>query len=238
LKYWSQLETRTQQVTNILKLAAEERCGYGRTIESAVISRSERKLRDKRKKALSAIEEIMDRGGAKEDTSPNELIYKGIASLLSERAELRNMWSKRELDPVFSRMEVKCRPISFPVVYNCCDGNAGSRNNIKVVDDEIGRSPFLDGSPEFLSKLAKDMEQWGDCYMSKDPLSWPASECMPSGYGTTVSETRVLAATAQESHPGGRDNQNITGQAGCEPVRKSSKRKKHQKILPNKKKRF
>jgi len=196
LKYWSQLETRTQQVTNILKLAAEERCGYGRTAEHAVISRSVRKLRDKRKKALSAIEDIMDRGGTKEDTSPNELIYKGIASLLSERAALRNMWSKRELDPVFSRMEVKCRPISFPVVYNCCDGNAASKNNIKVVDDEIGRSPFLDGSPEFLSKLAKDMEQWGDCFRSKDLLNWPTSECMTSASGTTVNEKRVAQSVS------------------------------------------
>ena len=44
------------------------------TIESTVVTRSEKKLRDEREKTLSAFEEIMDRGSTKEDTSPNEQI--------------------------------------------------------------------------------------------------------------------------------------------------------------------
>ena len=73
---------------DILKLAAEERCGIGsaKSARSDVPSRAERKMREKRKKAARAIEEILNRGDSSEDAYDH--LYTPMANLLEERGNM------------------------------------------------------------------------------------------------------------------------------------------------------
>jgi len=158
------------QVVNLLKLAAEERCDYSCSIEASS-SRRERKLKEKRNKALATVEDILGRGIDGSD-SPKQLLYDSMASLISERAALREMWSDRENDSVFKRMDAGCQPIPFPVIFNC-NGNATNDAN------DVGQSP-LGGSPEFLKNLAEDIKVWGDCYESKDRSKLPSNDSLVS----------------------------------------------------------
>ena len=163
LKYWSQLETRTKQVVDLLRLAAEERCGVGSASSNlAAPSRAERKVREKRKKAATAITDIMDRN---DDSSQNacNALYEEMANLLEERAKMRSLWAERAKDKVFKRMDFEYRPLPAPFVF---EASAGSN------EEDVGQSPLV-GSPEGLQQLAENLRQWGKAYLSNNASDLP-----------------------------------------------------------------
>lgn len=132
-KYWEKLEARTYQILLLLKNACLERCG---------------ETNERSKEALATIEQL--RG----HRNPREAIYDSLASLLSDRAKSRDLWAKRERDPIFKRLAPDCHPILFPVAYG------GKRS----VDTEMATSVMRDGTPPYLSELASNVKAWGFAY--------------------------------------------------------------------------
>jgi len=173
LKYWSQLESRTFQVLQMLKYAAEARC---HAKLSYTQNKMERKLVNKRQKALVAMENILFRNG---DIDVSK-IYDEIAVLIDDRAAKREQWRAREEDPVFDRMPQSCRPLTLPLKYGT--------SQISSVDN-LGVSP-LEGSPVYLRKLVDHLKSWNAAFISKDSSKLPredfsqASNCPQDGYDT------------------------------------------------------
>ena len=142
LKHWSQLEERTKQSIDYLRLAAECQCGMNDHDSS---SPPDRKLREKRKKALGNLEELMSRG------TENVEIYESLADLLKERARIRDLWGKREKDHAFTKMDPESRPLQVPLLFesSCC---------------EAGHSPLAADA----DIIATDLEAFGRAFVSKD----------------------------------------------------------------------
>ena len=102
LNYWGQLEKRTKQVLDLLTNAAFARCGEHDKNKSSngdgePPSKAERKQREKQKKALATVEDLIRRtaGGSTID-DPTEILYQPICMLLEERAKMRSLWTQRE----------------------------------------------------------------------------------------------------------------------------------------------
>ena len=164
LKYWSLLETRTKQIVDLLRLAAEERCGVGASDgNSGTPSRADRKLREKRKKAGAAISDIMGRSDSSQDAC--DALYEAMAELLEERAKMRSLWAERAKDKVFKRMDLEYKPLPAPFVFEASDEG-------KTNEDEVGRSPLV-GTPEGLIDLAANLRLWGKAYRSKSAADLP-----------------------------------------------------------------
>ena len=162
LKYWSMLEARTKQIIDLLRLAAEERCGVGASDDSSCTpSRSERKLREKRKKAEKAIVDIMGRNASSFQDACDAL-YEPMAELLEERAKMRTLWAERAKDKVFKRMDLEYKPLPAPFVFE--ESNEGKAN-----EEEVGRSPLA----EDLVDLATNLRLWGKAYRSKNAADLP-----------------------------------------------------------------
>lgn len=142
LKYWSQLEERTKQSIDILQLAAECRCGMNDQDPS---SRPDRKRREKRKKALGTLNELMSRG------TENVEVYESLADLLKERARMRDLWAKREKDHTFTKMDLESRPLHVPLRFQSpCS--------------EIGHSPLVAD----VDMIATDLASFGRAFASQD----------------------------------------------------------------------
>ena len=110
LSYWSQLEKRTKQMIDLLQFAAEGRCKVGES-EQVPTSKKERKARDRRKKALGSVDDLLQRASNDEDKNALKSIYEPLADLMAQRAEMRELWAKREKDHVFHEMAEECRPL-------------------------------------------------------------------------------------------------------------------------------
>ena len=170
LRYWSQLEGRTKQVIDFLRAAAEERCSRGnnshQATSAATTSRVERKAKERRRKALTSMEELLQRTNT--NTSEVTLnIYGPIADLLEERAEMRKLWSKREGDHVFRELPNDQRPMELPIIF--CS-TLDSKDEGACVK---GISP-LDGSLESLTTLATSLRAFGRAYMTQNLKDLPA----------------------------------------------------------------
>lgn len=113
-RYWESLESRTRQVLLMLQHAAEERCGCfcsSISVGTADTSRSDKKLKEKRKKALAAVHEIAG------DVVHRKQLYTSMAGLLRDRSKIRSLWKQRERDPAFLKVPDSARPLPFPVAY-------------------------------------------------------------------------------------------------------------------------
>jgi alpha-ketoglutarate-dependent dioxygenase FTO len=149
-EYWEKLEARTRQVLLILKHASEERCGHS-SIQG--------------KESLATVDQV------KGDRSPKEGIYNSLALLLSERAKSRDLWAKRERDPVFKRLSPDCHPIPFPVSYG----------SLETSGNAMATSPMPDGSSAFLTQLASNIKAWGAAFESGSAKSLPTKVLLESG---------------------------------------------------------
>jgi mRNA N6-methyladenine demethylase len=154
LSYWSLLEDRTKQTIDWLKLAVEAQCGVDAFIDSQLLSRMERKLHDKRKKALKGLSDLMDRKLG--EASIRLEVYESLASLLEERATMREMWLKRERDGVFHDVPFDDRPMPLPVEFNC---HEIQKNKGK------GQSR-MPGSFSDLRDIASQLRHWGRAFES------------------------------------------------------------------------
>ena len=151
--YWSRLEQRTKQVYDLLRYAAQERCRLqqdGGRKESSL----KRKERDKLKKSLAAIEDLLSRGKKDSEVRMNDAlntIYIPMSELIEERAKMRMLWDQRENDWVFKSMNLEYKPIKVPFQFNavCPAANGSKRDSLK----EVGESP-LDGSSEGLKRMS------------------------------------------------------------------------------------
>ena len=105
LNYWGQLEKQTKQVLDLLTNAAFAQCGEheNNKTNGDPPSKEELKQREKQKKALATVEDLIRRtaGGSNID-DPTEILYQPICVLLEERAKMRSLWTQREMK-VFSR---------------------------------------------------------------------------------------------------------------------------------------
>jgi alpha-ketoglutarate-dependent dioxygenase FTO len=161
LKYWSQLESRTKQIFDLLKFAAEERCGIDASgSDLAGPNRAKRKLREKRRKAGTAVSEIL---GRNDDTC--DALYETMADLLEERAKMRSLWAERAKDKVFKRMDFEYKPLSAPFLFEVSDEG-------KTNEEDVGRSPLV-GSPQGLQRLAANLRYLGKAYRSKKAADLP-----------------------------------------------------------------
>ena len=167
LSYWSQLESRTKQVVDFLRAAAEGRCGLGGPGLDQASSKAGRKERERRKKALATLEDILDRCKSVDEKDALKSVYKPLAELLEQRAEMRGHWAKREKDHVFHEVEQECRPMLIPIHY---ERPANEKRSL-----ECGSSP-LPGSEVGLKKIAASLRALGKAYNSKNSRDLPASE--------------------------------------------------------------
>ena len=106
LQYWSRLEVRTKQVIDLLQGAAEAvilaKNNNNNNNSKEIPSRVERKKRERMKKSEGIVKDLLNRSTDENDAST--LLYEPYAQLLEERAMIRQLWQKRELDVVFQRM--------------------------------------------------------------------------------------------------------------------------------------
>jgi hypothetical protein len=212
--HWSSLETRTHQIVQFLQHAAEGRCLNSANINNVSSSMNpsvnesdvnnilgdvatpattkiERKLRSKRKKAVVSMFELQQRENIVNNKSVSNdasgMLYETFASMLEERATMRELWAKREIEPVFKKIDMQFRPIPLPIMFNCTgiqnddnDEKSESRhNNIKNIPSEpqqhqiIGVSP-MPGTPNDLRKLATTIRVWGIAFQTGNPKDLPS----------------------------------------------------------------
>ena len=174
LKYWSRLEHRTKQVIDILHYAAKERCRTREGGEQNNINLPlKRKERDKQKKSLATIEDILSRGGKDDNNSvivksdALNSIYIPMSMLLEERSNMRMLWDQRQNDRVFKSMPSEYKPIIVPFQFNVIGpaNNTSSKNN--TLQDIHGESP-LSGSYQDLKRTSEDLKQFGVAFMSQE----------------------------------------------------------------------
>jgi FTO catalytic domain/FTO C-terminal domain len=180
-KYWSQLETRTFQTIQFLKHAAEGACSDAPPLDrpiddcatdvvSSTITKSERKMREKRRKAYATMKELTERENPSQNTSGGAgcLMYESMASLLEERATMRELWSQREIEPAFQKMDLQYRPLPLPTQFN----------EFKRTDSTHGVSP-LPGAPVELRQLAVTIRACGTAFLSGIRADLPSDIPMP-----------------------------------------------------------
>lgn len=172
LSIWSRLEHRTEQTIELLRVAAEGKCGVGMNTEKDVDkpTKAERKARDRRKKSLATIRELVSRINAtpEEDgaTAFTEL-YQPMAELLEERAEMRSKWEKREKDHVFHELPIDYRPMEVPFRFE-----RTTINEKNITNEYVGTSP-LPKCPDKLKEIAGQLLQLGRAYRSGDAKQLP-----------------------------------------------------------------
>mmetsp|Transcript_3807 Transcript_3807/g.9991 ORF Transcript_3807/g.9991 Transcript_3807/m.9991 type:complete len:917 (+) Transcript_3807:110-2860(+) len=214
LSIWSQLEFRTKQTIDLLRAAAEERCGTDMSVnndseKTNVVDRrptkAERKARDRRKKSLEKIQELISRIGSNGDKfqystmkenadgeiAYNEL-YQPFAKLLDERAEMRELWARREKDHVFHDLTPDCRPIEVPFKWEL--SQPGDESNIPGLKS-FGESP-LPQSPGKLKAISRQLLQCGQAFREGEVSLLPP-------VWTTVkpeSEQRTDEESTEHSH--------------------------------------
>ena len=172
MQYWSRLEVRTKQVIDLLQGAAEAvilaKNNNNNNNSKEIPSRVERKKRERMKKSEGIVKDLLNRSTDENDAST--LLYEPYAQLLEERAMIRQLWQKRELDVVFQRMNQDCRPIPIPFQYQCSSTN----NNDNI---EVGVSPLV-GTPEGLKQIATQLRQYGQSFQTGKPIMDSTSELL------------------------------------------------------------
>mmetsp|Transcript_16117 Transcript_16117/g.44607 ORF Transcript_16117/g.44607 Transcript_16117/m.44607 type:complete len:924 (-) Transcript_16117:1257-4028(-) len=168
LSIWSQLEVRTKQTMDLLRAAAEGKCGLNETVRDGKSgktnvetkpTKAERKARDRGKKALGIIQEIVSRINIPEDSTREEL-FEPFAKLLEDRAKMRELWRKRERDHVFHEMPPDCRPMEVPFRFEV---ESAVSDSSSTLHNGVGKSP-LPESPVKLKEMARDVLQCGEAY--------------------------------------------------------------------------
>lgn len=144
---------------DLLSNAAIARCEKGeRSDNEEMLSRADRKKRDKRKKALTAILQLIKRGSDVEtETDVLKTIYEPISEQLELRAAMRLQWHARENDRVFRSMSADYKPIPPPFYFDA--------NTPESKTDEAGISPLV-GTPDGLMRLGSMLRKYGNAFVS------------------------------------------------------------------------
>jgi hypothetical protein len=184
LRFWSQLEGRTHQTIELLKAAAEQRCGFDvtDTVSDSKPSKAVRKARERRKKALTTLEDLLARSNTSEEKDVLHSFFEPLCELLEQRSVMREQWSKREHDHAFRELGLECRPMTVPLRFN--------EDNSTKQADECGLSP-MKGSPAELKQIIEDLRDYGKAFQSKKLHD------LPSTATTNVNSSK---ATEQMEH--------------------------------------
>jgi hypothetical protein len=168
LRFWSQLEKRTHQTMELLKAAAEQRCGFdvADTVSDSKPSKAVRKARERRKKALATVEDLLARSNTSEEKDVLHSIFEPLCELLEQRSVMREQWSKREHDHAFRELGPECRPLNVPLRFNADDSTKQA--------DECGSSP-MKGSPAELKQIIEDLRDYGKAFQSKKLQDLPST---------------------------------------------------------------
>jgi FTO catalytic domain/FTO C-terminal domain len=183
LSYWRQLETRTKSVVDLLKQAARGACNSNTNINN-LASRQERKYYDKCKKAVSTLQDIVQREDhqqlaeqqgdaasvAAAATAAESSVYEPLVGLFLERARMRENWIRREKDHVFYELEPCHRPLPVPFLF--------ADDEFSVTKEEEGGGGGGDPScdvpavasplPQGLRPVCEDLRACGRAWVSKD----------------------------------------------------------------------
>jgi hypothetical protein len=195
LKYWSQLEHRTQQTCELLQMAAQAKCHstMPSPSSSSTPTKAERKARDKQKKALVAVESLLERSTTGAEDAD---FFESLADLLEERAKVRELWTKREKDHVFTELAVELRPMPLPFQFSDTDQPIPGRGVI---------SP-LPGNPATLRDWATSLRQFGKSFHSG------LSQDLPN----TTFSTKAIGS-GDQSHNDDPHSKSITWKGWSEP---------------------
>ena len=172
LKYWSQLEQRTNQTFELLQYAAQGKCSASTIPEpphTSPPSKAERKLREKQRKALTAIQGLVERMGDAVEASD---FYEVVAEQLEKRARLRELWTKREKDHVFTELSEEMRPIPVPCKFS---DNVGEESSSAFTVTSL-----LPGSPSTLREMATSLRACGKAFLSGKSEDLPAVSSPPT----------------------------------------------------------
>jgi len=152
------LECRTKQVLDLLRYAAEEQCGISSSKEEP--TRQERKVQLKRKKALVAVTQLLNR--QQSSTSAMDTLYQPMAELLQERAVMRMKWKHREHDTVFSTLPQTYQPLLVPFVFSAASNTVGTSS-----------------IPEELNTESRTLLQLGKAFTSRSKYNLPNNDEKP-----------------------------------------------------------
>lgn len=176
LRYWTLLENRTKQVLDLLRYAAEERCDLSNN-DNCNKQRAERKVKQRRKKALASVEEILERSRNNNAKKNNEdvvkLCYDPIIELLEERATMRLLWNKRENDHLYKIMpkDSDYRPLDVPFQFQGRISLSNQSQQVTTVKEKA-ISP-LDGTTEGLQQIIHDMKCFAKAFVSGQKSDLP-----------------------------------------------------------------
>lgn len=162
-----------------MQLAAEARCELS---DGPPSSKIERKRRDKRKKALDTVEELISRIGTARTTAIQSL-YEPFADLLRERAEMRRLWKKRQEDHVFRELDRSQRPLPIPFEYG---------TDAKSNGGEFAVSPM----PEDLVGMADRLVALGRAFVSEDAKYLPEDCKLNDAHPTVRTDSSTKEAMA------------------------------------------
>ncbi|KAG7357268.1 FTO catalytic domain containing protein [Nitzschia inconspicua] len=161
LSLWSCLEHRAYQTIELLRAAAEAKCGMDLDNSACRPSKGERKERGRRRKALSTVEALLSRSDAEVGSGASSQFYIPMAECLEEQAKKRELWDKRERDHVFREMHPDCRPLPVPFRFYRPVGEP------VLPSCEWGSSPFPK-APTALKELARQLRQLGEAFDEGD----------------------------------------------------------------------
>jgi hypothetical protein len=169
LKYWSQFEERTYQIIQWLELAARGKC-HLQTHDSKthLMTKVERKMREKEKKALTNLQGLLERGPEDHhlDAGDGSIFYETMTEFLEERATMRELWAKRERDHAFTELAPELRPM--PVPFQFVDTKEDTTIKLQFRENgqavELVRSP-LPGLPSRLREVASAMRALGTAFV-------------------------------------------------------------------------
>ena len=245
--YWNQLETRTLQTIQLLRYAAEGRCFNRDNGQSNFTSKVtddnlgenqgnlnsnseiklDRKLRAKRKKAMSSLLELLKRESATVEMASNgdnnnTSIYEMFATTLDERAMMRELWLSREADPIFKKMSQQFRPIPFPARFQHVD-NSDSETVPETSTDPVekphnsadveqqppqGLSP-MPGKCAELQNLAIAIRAWGRAFQSCDANDLPTVHSLDKLLLTTAMQIATKACLVKSIPETTADNEEL-----------------------------
>jgi alpha-ketoglutarate-dependent dioxygenase FTO len=154
LRYWSLLERRTFQTVQFFQAAARGACMPISSKDPPVgppPSKAERKARDRQRKAVTTLQDLLARESSEADS-----LYDMLATLLDERANMRDLWAQREDDPAFYQVGPEQRPLPLPFVFDV---------PLEACEKTAGASP-MPGTPEGLRTHAKDLRAYGKAFAS------------------------------------------------------------------------
>ena len=147
----------------MLESAAWGRCQESKLIPEKSLSRRERKIKEKQKKSMTSIEELLQRKSEKMCVYSD--IYDAFAVLIEDRATMREKWEERENDSIYKRISNDYKPIRFPVTYLLKSGDKSG--------EILGVSSMIGGEPKDLRQIANTLRQLGKAYVSQKRSDLP-----------------------------------------------------------------